>query len=113
MRRGGWKFLIGAVVISVVFTFIVKDTFAADYIPEPVLIEVTPLNPPVTEEVIVDLTASPQEGFAPLEVTFTCTAEAVIHYADERWALPPQGSVTRTEPLYETVTANITEQPAD
>ena len=27
--------------------------------------------------------------------------------------MPPQGSVTRTEPLYETVTANITEQPAD
>jgi len=113
VRRGWRKFLIGAVIISAVVTLIGKDVLVADYIPDPVLVDTIDKNPPVTKEVIVTLTASPTEGPTPLKVAFTCTATAEIHYADEIWAQPPQGSVEETKPLYKTVPAKITKEPAD
>ncbi|PKN00298.1 MAG: hypothetical protein CVU78_01685 [Elusimicrobia bacterium HGW-Elusimicrobia-2] len=102
-----------AVIIFVIFFFSARDSFTADYIPEPKLVATEPVDPPEPVAVDVELTASPDNGPAPLPVTFTCTATAEIHYADERWALPPQGSVEQVIPLYKKVPANITSQPAD
>ena len=112
MRRSGWKLISAAMTIASILTFSYRNIFA-EYLSAPELISIEPVVPEEVVAVNIDLTVFPTEGLVPLEVTFTCTAKAVVHYADERWAMPPQGSVTRTEPLYETVTANITEQPAD
>ena len=112
-RRSVREFLFAMVIISAVFTLITKNVFSADYISEPELIDTEDVNPPIPVWVSVKLTASPEKGLVPLEVTFTCTAEAEIHYADERWAMPPQGSVENVVPLYKTVSAEITKCPDD
>ncbi|MBA3065848.1 hypothetical protein FP828_05110 [bacterium] len=112
MRLGVRKLLFVSVMIFAAFTLTAKDVFSADYIPDPVLVETVDV-PPVPVGVTVELEASPDKGFAPLSVAFTCTATAEIHYADERWAMPPQGSVEKIVPLYKKVPANIIEQPID
>ncbi|MBA3065844.1 hypothetical protein KKH42_05395 [bacterium] len=103
VRRGWRKLLFVSVMIFAAFTLTAKDAFSADYIPDPVLVGTVDVVPPVTKEVIVDLTATPKSGFVPLSVAFSCTAEAEVHYADEIWAQPPQGSVEETKPLYKKV----------
>ncbi|MEA2065483.1 MAG: hypothetical protein U9O65_00025 [Thermotogota bacterium] len=91
--------------------FIAGSGFA-EYIEEEQLVRTEPVNPPEIR-VNVELTVSPTEGSAPLSVSFTCTAVAVIHELDEIWAQPPQGSVEDIRPVYKTEPAKITEMPKE
>ena len=106
MRLGVRKLLFVSVMIFAAFTLTAKDVFSADYIPAPVLVETSPKTITVT----VNLTASPTEGLAPLNVTFTCTASAEVYYI-ETWAQPPQGSVDKEKEITETHPAKITKMP--
>ncbi|PKN00300.1 MAG: hypothetical protein CVU78_01700 [Elusimicrobia bacterium HGW-Elusimicrobia-2] len=113
MRSCRRKFLIGAVTVASIFICLFIESGFAEYLSAPELIAIEPVVPEEVVGVDVKLTVSPTTGFTPLPVVFDCTATAEIHYANERWALPPQGSSERLEPLYKTVAANITEQPED
>ncbi|MEA2065479.1 MAG: hypothetical protein U9O65_00005, partial [Thermotogota bacterium] len=107
------EYVFVAVIISVIFGFTARSTFA-EYYPqgEEDCTEVE-IDPYVPQEIKITFTASPKSGDVPLDITFECEAEAYVHWANLECVSGPQGSVTNTEPLYDWVEAQSVSYPED